>query len=397
MFGACLALELSKQGLHVDLYDRNLECVTQAGGRNEGKIHLGFVYGADVSHKTADLMFTGGMEFTPLLRRWIGNDLDKVPISSPFIYAIEHGSLLDEQTCEKHFLRLDKKSLDVSPSDYPGGLFPRVEKLSDKECRQLFNGEKIRAAYQTSERSIDVRMLARILQGAIKKSSKITFFPSCDVQEVSLRSDHIDITYQTFDQKKQKSYDIVINGLWDGRLALDQQVGFSDPSPWIYRIKHAIFLQTKNHLLVPSTTIIQGPYGDLVNFGKGNYYLSWYPTCMQGLAKNQPQPPNWNRNVSKTTAIEMTRDTISNLSSYIPLLKTLSETTIDHLSVLGGIIYAHGETDVGDPKSLLHERHQLNIKSNRNYYSVNPGKYSLCPFFAMETAKKICSTLCTTH
>ena len=44
MLGTCLALELAQKGVSVDLYDREDACLTQAGARNEGKIHLGFVY-----------------------------------------------------------------------------------------------------------------------------------------------------------------------------------------------------------------------------------------------------------------------------------------------------------------------------------------------------------------
>ena len=51
--GTCVALELAQRGVTVDLYDQNDTCITQAGYRNEGKIHLGFVYTKDSTFATA--------------------------------------------------------------------------------------------------------------------------------------------------------------------------------------------------------------------------------------------------------------------------------------------------------------------------------------------------------
>ena len=391
MLGTCLALEMSQRGLKVDLYDREVDCITQAGQRNEGKIHLGFVYGADPSHKTSETMLKGAMEFLPLLRRWIGAELDSVSVSSPFIYAIERDSLLSVQDCEEHFLRLDEKLLDWSPFTYPGGRLSRVEKLSDRECRRHFNPDRILAAYRTPERSIDVRKLAEILRRRVNQSELISFHPCCEIDGVSVVGNQVEIEFQRSGQKQTKDYDVVINALWDGRLALDRQVGLSDEAPWSYRIKHAIFLQCDPYPNAPSATLIQGPYGDLVHFGQGHYYVSWYPTCMQGFAKNVTHPPQWDRNLPLDIAERMSLEAISKLSVYIPSLSSINRENIQDLSVVGGIIYAHGETDVHDPKSGLHNRYQLNIQSKGGYYSINPGKYSLCPYFAYQTAHQICS------
>ena len=45
--GTGVALELARRGVAVHLYDRNDVCITQAGLRNEGKVHLGFTYAKD--------------------------------------------------------------------------------------------------------------------------------------------------------------------------------------------------------------------------------------------------------------------------------------------------------------------------------------------------------------
>ena len=51
--GACVALELSRHGVKVDLYEKSDQCLSQASAHNEGKMHLGYVYANDRSLRTA--------------------------------------------------------------------------------------------------------------------------------------------------------------------------------------------------------------------------------------------------------------------------------------------------------------------------------------------------------
>lgn len=394
MLGTCLALEMAYQGIKVDLYDREANCLTQAGMRNEGKIHLAFVYGADFSLKTTEKMIDGAMSFLPLLRRWVGSEINSIGVSRPFFYAVAEDSILSPKQFELHCQKIEVGFYKYNPSDYPGELLPKAKKLSNFECKGKFNLKKIQAVYRTCERAVDIRAIAQILQKKIAHTPNITFFPHSTIEQINQRIDSWQLKYSTFSEPHEKSYDIVINALWDGRMAIDEQAGLHDPPPWCYRLKHAIFLTCTSSLEIPSTTIVQGPYGDLVNFGQGRYYLSWYLKCMQGFVKNTITPPNWNRNLSEQEAKDLAIDSIRALSEYMPQLKKMNEKNIRDLSVLGGIIYARGETDVEDPNSGLHTRYELGIRNNKTYYSINPGKYSLCPAFAYTAAAKICSELC---
>ena len=68
--GCCVAMALASAGVQVDLYDRNEALLNEASVRNEGKLHLGYVYAHDHSLQTARLMLLGAAAFAPLLRRW---------------------------------------------------------------------------------------------------------------------------------------------------------------------------------------------------------------------------------------------------------------------------------------------------------------------------------------
>jgi hypothetical protein len=72
-------------------------------------------------------------------------------------------------------------------------------------------------------------------------------------------------------------------------------------------------------------------------------------------------------------------------------LRGLSETDMQEVKVVGGIIFAAGRTDIDDLSSQLHTRTKVGVSSKDGYHSVNTGKYTLAPMFAMQTADRVCS------
>ena len=74
--GTSTALFLARRGCDVTLVDRE-GAVMQATSRwNEGKIHLGYLYGADPTLNTARHVIPGGLMFGALVEELIGRDLD---------------------------------------------------------------------------------------------------------------------------------------------------------------------------------------------------------------------------------------------------------------------------------------------------------------------------------
>ena len=64
--GCCIALMLEKQGYEVNLVDKNKDIINRASLNQEGKIHLGFVYGLDSSLKTGKKLLLDALYFAPL-------------------------------------------------------------------------------------------------------------------------------------------------------------------------------------------------------------------------------------------------------------------------------------------------------------------------------------------
>ena len=68
------------------------------------------------------------------------------------------------------------------------------------------------------------------------------------------------------------------------------------------------------------------------------------------------------------------------------------EDDLADLAVKGGVIVAWGKTGIDDPESLLHSRCQIGVTSEARYHRVDPGKYTMAPYFAASCAQRILDT-----
>ena len=59
------------------------------------------------------------------------------------------------------------------------------------------------------------------------------------------------------------------------------------------------------------------------------------------------------------------------------------------VSIDAGAIVAYGRSDVDDPDSGLHDRSRVGVLSDRGYHSVEPGKLTTAPLFAMQAADAV--------
>ena len=178
-----------------------------------------------------------------------------------------------------------------------------------------------------------------------------------------------------------------MNALWDGRLAIDAGRHLRPSRPWLYRLKYGIRLRPRHSASLPSVTIVLGPYGDLVTYSEGSVYISWYPACMLGLSEALT-PPAWPREPTASLAAAITRESVEAMSNLVMALR-LDPEAVSNARVRGGVIVAWGETDICDPESELHQRHAIGITSTGRYHSVDPGKLTMAPRFAMVVTDRI--------
>jgi hypothetical protein len=179
---------------------------------------------------------------------------------------------------------------------------------------------------------------------------------------------------------------VVVNCLWEGRLAIDATMGIAPPRPWIYRLKYGVHgTLPAGAPLPPSTTIVLGPYGDVVRHAGGRIYASWYPDCLAGTSTDLTTPPSWASATAGTAAPDvldaLATATVKALAEHVPAVQGLQ---VD--LVAAGVIVAWGETDIDELDSELHRRHAIGVHDHGDYLSVDTGKLTTAPLFAQRVA-----------
>lgn len=393
--GVCAALELAARGVDVDLYDRHSACVTQAGSRNEGKIHLGFVYANDASFETARLLAFGALTFDRALERWLECDISDLGLSTPHNYAVHRDSLLPPAAVLAHFARVRDAVHEIgrSRSCTYLGQDARTVGFELQDPGAVYDPAAIAAVIRTDERAVDVRRLAERLRDRVADEPRLTFHPGVEITGAARDNGSIRVAFARDGVVQSRCYRHAINCLWDGKLAIDKAIGFLPDHRHLYRLKFGIsILLEEPNCSVPSTTFVVGPFGDIVRLDERRMYLSWYPVACRGRS-TALTPPDWPRELAGDAARQMIDQTIAAFARLVPPMQALDARRFVEASVAGGVILAAGETDIDDPHSRLHARTDVGIRSLDGYHSVDTGKYTLAPMYALEIADRVCGTV----
>ena len=390
--GTCAALELAGRGLHVDLYDECSEPIRRASFHNEGKVHLGLLYAKDRTLRTAALMIRGALTFASLLDRWVGFDRSRIEISTPFLYAVHAGTMVQVEALQAHYASCQRLFADLQEAC--GGSYLgldrsiEIEELPRAELESLLSPEHFVALFRTSELAVDPRTVAVLLREAALAHPRIHFVRARVLGVARLDRGGLAVSFRQEGEDSVERYDQVANALWHDRLRIDAQMGLGPDHPWLHRYKFA------NRILVPladgnipSVTCVLGPFGDIVNYGRNGLFLSWYPEGMIGSSRDLA-PPDWERELTPERRHEVFRRSHAEWVARCPALATLEFRPTD-VDPGGGVIFAWGDSDVDDPASQLHERYEIGVHSTGGYHSVNTGKYTMAPCMGMKTAERI--------
>jgi hypothetical protein len=133
---------------------------------------------------------------------------------------------------------------------------------------------------------------------------------------------------------------------------------------------------------------VLGPFGEVVTYGDGTIYLTWYPECLQAISA-ELTPPDWATYPDEPLRSRIIAGTLRALSAIVPSLGKLDPQNLPEAVVKGGAIVAWGETDIYDPASELHRRYEIGVTSEGRFHSVDPGKLTMAPYFAEICAERI--------
>jgi len=390
--GTLIALELAGRGIAVDIYDRGDLPVTGASVVNEGKIHVGYVYGADTTSRSARLMIEGASRFGPLLARWMESDVLRACRAEPDVYAVMRDTLVEPDVLHRRYLAMTDMANEVLSAPGRDYLFEKaplaVRRLATAEIARHYNPDEVVAAFVTGERSIDATVIARELRRALLSAPSVSCHWRQEIEGVRRRDDgRIEVLGEGL-STPLGAYAHVVNATWGDLHHIDRTAGVFSGRAVLQRRKFGINFRSQAGKL-PPTTFVLGPYGAVVSFPDGRHYLSWYPICCTESSDELRMPRHWRDEPDAATLARVRDDTVARMRLIVPGIDAIVATASDTI-VAGGPIVAWGRNDIDTLDSELHKRFDVGINTHwGNYHSVDTAKYTLAPMFAEEVARRV--------
>ncbi|MCP2368103.1 glycine/D-amino acid oxidase-like deaminating enzyme [Agromyces flavus] len=387
IMGSAVAIHLARRGLDVTVLDRESAPMSAASRWNEGKIHLGYFYGADPTLATAQHLLTGGLLFGDRLRELIDEDLAGHATTEDDIYLVHRDSVVGPDILRPKFEAISEL-IRVHPD---AGRYlvdvgdARATEIARDELAHLA-GPDVVAGFRVPERSVETRWVADRLAGALSSQAGVTVRTGTDVVAVEPTDGRTGSWRVRTADGEHEEADLVVNALWDGRLAIDATAGLAPQPPWTHRYRRCLFVRTRRAHELPSALVAVGPFGDIKNYNGREFYLSWYPVGLVAETSDvvlaAPDP------LDVAEAADFTARVRAGLE---PLMPGIGSVLDDAESVLvhGGFVFARGAGALDDPRSGLHRRDRYGVQRHGNYYSVDTGKYSTAPWLARELANEI--------
>lgn len=393
IMGSCLALELARRGVDVTLIDRNDRVMTEASRFNEGKIHLGYLYGLDSSLRTARHLLPGGLLFADTLSGLLEWDVAATATLDDDVYLVDRDSLASPETLARQFAAVSALIRDHPDADrYLVDVSRAAAVPLTRAELDAVASDRIVAGFRVPERSVSTARVADRIDEAVAAQSRITFLPGLTVTGVRIDPDPDSVAVLGVPAPAGSlqgppadlgRFDVVVNALWGGRLAVDLTAGLTPPPGWTHRHRYCLFVRTAASLDVPSAIVTLGPFGDVKNYDGRDFYLSWYPTGLvaQGgdvLLAAPPPPTGADRD-------RFIADVRRGLGAALPWVGQILDAA-ESVTIAGGHVFAEGRGSIGDLDSDLHRRDRYGVTRRGRYLSVDTGKYSTAPWLARRLA-----------
>ncbi|MBI1981387.1 MAG: FAD-binding oxidoreductase [Methylocystis sp.] len=394
IMGSSVALFLSRKGVRSVLLDAAPAPFSGASRWNEGKIHLGYLYGADPSLATARKLIPGGLSFRRLVSELIGRPLEEDCWTAQDICLIHRDSV----TASEQAFALARQVAELTHAcpDADGYVVPLARnpprRLSRRELEDLCDTRSILSGFETPERSVATNRVADHFVAALAACAKIEKRMGYRVHRVKQQSDKrgrwlvetiaADGTPETFGP-----FDAVVNALWEGRGAIDATVGLIRARTWTHRYRVSLFARTSEPVDLKSAVIAVGPFGDVKNYNGRDLYLSWYHSGL--LLESHALSPPTVAMPDEAARIRITEEKFAKLAECLPGIATV-RTVLQSAKLRGGWVYAGGQGALSDPSSDLHRRDDIGLVAKDSFFSIDTGKYSMAPWIAQEVVKAIC-------
>ncbi|KRE25967.1 FAD-binding oxidoreductase [Agromyces sp. Soil535] len=387
IMGSSAAISLARRGFDVTLVDREAAPMAATSRWNEGKIHLGYLYGADPALATARHLLTGGLLFEERARELTGDDLDGHTTTDDDVYLVHRNSVVAPDA-----LRATFDGVSELIRQHPDAGRYLVD-LSDARTTELtpaelsaVAGEEIVAGFRVPERSVDTGWFADRLAGAVAAETGVTLQLGSTVVAVEPHGPADGRWRVSTDNGLDEDFDVVVNALWNGRLPIDVSAGLTPEPPWTHRYRLCVFARTRTSCDLPSAIVTVGPFGDVKNYNGRDFYLSWYPVGLAAEgAELELEAPARPEGPEADAFVDRVRVALEHVMPGVGRVFDDAEA----LTVHGGFVFARGTGALDDRRSGLHRRDRYGVQRRGTYYSVDTGKYSTAPWLAQVLATEI--------
>ena len=377
LLGCLTAIALADRGASVTLYETRRRLLCGASFVGEGKIHLGLVYALG-DPRTAETMLNGALTFDACLEELLGAAPDWSRLrGAAFEYLVADDSLVSADDFVAHSRRLDdirRAHLETHPdSTYLG------QPLASCGVEPI---ESSRRRFLSHERYIDVRALSETVLRAVGTRPTLRLETNTAVRSVARSVDGWSLeTVRDGISSVVDAHDLVVNCAWEDSARLDRLAGVEVAVP---NLRLRTFVHGRVRGPATALTIVHGPYGDVVVRPDGTFYASWYPTGMLGFTVSDEVPHGW-RSALADPAVRRRQleATLENLRPLVPQLDTATE-----LEIRARIVVAEGRTDIADPTSELHQRHEENVVSSDGWISPRARKLTTVPSVALAAVRE---------
>lgn len=387
--GCLTALELADHGHNVSIFDRAPALLSRASKANEGKIHLGYVYAADTSFRTAERLIDDALRFRPILERWMTSAAFEACLYDQFTYVVPRKSSLDLDQITHHFSRVENHLRTRLVTE-------KLAYLGDVDCPGFTvcsSTTDAAPAFLTLERGVWPHGISAAIFRCLELHPRIEIHLNAGVNRVIQMCGKWLLEFEQPESAVEGPFDVVVNAAWAERRMIDQRSGFETSGSWFTRYKFGVMLENASaHLgceIPRNTTATSGPFGDCVYYPQDDsLYCSWYPVgmCFSTLNDNLEQPsfPDERRD-------ELMRQTWAGCVTFAPSLNRLTKLPSPlPARILGDFIVAKGRSDIVDPQSGLHHRSDhSSLKLGDGYWSIETGKYTSAPRCAVDCAASI--------
>jgi glycine/D-amino acid oxidase-like deaminating enzyme len=365
--GVTAALALAERGIRSRILERGERILRGASYRNEGKVHLGFVYALDNTGATARRMVEGALTFSDLIESWCGEVDWASNCSEGFDYCVVDAGLADSDALGRHYEEV-ASMIEAASSELGDnylGSSARVEPVRHHGSHPLLAGDLSGDWFSTPERSVDPRALCDWLTRAIASNPLVEVDTGVVVNGVEPNGSGFSLEIGSGAGPYVIEADTVLNCSWENRLELDRQALGEAPTA-CYRIKHQVLARGATTVELVPITLVQGPYGDLVPWPNGDIYVSWYPAARTFIGDTPSAGTDPDRGVAEAT--------LEGLAEIIPSLEGLEVVDFG-----GAWIVGEGSVDIDEADSGLHARRAAEVDQRGGWWSVNGGKLTTAP------------------